>query len=84
MSTSIRRKKFECFNDCNSMGCPGHILTIRYHNTSDTITILMDDELMLVCDDGLLNAVCDLHRMSEKAYDESDFGIYGQQAEGGG
>ena len=61
MSTSVRRREFQCFNDCRSEGCPGHVLTIKYHNTSDTISVLVDDEVRLVCDDGFFSAMYDAH-----------------------
>lgn len=65
MSTTTRKTPFVCTNDCSSMGCPGHILTLRYHNTSDTVSILVDDDLRLITDDATLDAICELHQQKD-------------------
>lgn len=44
------------------MGCPGHNVTIEHHNTSDTITILVDEKKLVILDDNLLDLICELYQ----------------------
>lgn len=62
MSTSRQHGRVTCVNDCNSMGCPGHNVTIEHHNTSDTITILVDEKKLVILDDNLLDLICELYQ----------------------
>lgn len=43
-STYSDKIRYICSNECNRFGCPGHTLQIKWHGTSDTVIILVDDE----------------------------------------
>lgn len=30
--------EYKCYNDCLPEGCPGHIATLRYYGSSDSLT----------------------------------------------
>lgn len=44
MSTSRITRAFHCSNDCRQTGCPGHLLTLAYYHSSDTVGIECDGE----------------------------------------
>ncbi len=44
MSNAYRQTRVVCCNDCRQTGCPGHDLTLAHHHTSDTVSVLLDDE----------------------------------------
>lgn len=60
MSTSRRSTTFKHGNDCRQMGCPGHTLTIVFHHTSDTVSVLIDDEERDVFDEHMFFVMCNL------------------------
>ena len=45
MSTQRLTRDVHCGNDCRQEGCPGHELTLVHHNTSDTVSILLDGKI---------------------------------------
>ena len=45
--------KYDCGNDHNlGTPCSGHTMQVIWHNTSDTVSIVMDGTSVLVLDDG--------------------------------
>ena len=54
---------FHCGNDCRMEGCPGHTLKIHYHHTSDTVTVLLDDQHYVTFDDVMWSR---LNRLDEE------------------
>ena len=37
MSTTILERQYHCWNDCSQSGCPGHIATLSFQSTSDSL-----------------------------------------------
>lgn len=48
---------YHCVNDCRQSGCPGHRLTLQYHNTSDTVSVTQDGQHDRVYDPHELDAL---------------------------
>ena len=58
MSTTYSGKvKYECWEDHGYEPCPGHELEIHQHNTSDTVTILVDGKSWFCINQGGWNAL---------------------------
>lgn len=65
MSTSYSDfVKFNHLNDCRQEGCPGHVLRIVYHNTSDTLSLEVDGEQELTLDPNTFEAAIQAHETS--------------------
>lgn len=50
MSNTYRQTRIKCGNDCVSTGCPGHDLVLAHHHTSDTVSVLFDNQQRFVFD----------------------------------
>lgn len=53
---------YNCINDCNQTGCPGHVLRMESSRTSDIITIFSDDTPLLFTDSNELSAIIDCYK----------------------
>ena len=50
MSRSTIERPYHCSNDCKQTGCPGHVLYLEYHHTSDTVTVQVDGKHRITFD----------------------------------
>lgn len=59
MSTTTSKEiNYKCWFDHGlGVSCPGHIVQVAYHNTSDTVTIYIDNDPRLIVDHGSWNAI---------------------------
>ncbi len=48
---------YKCSSDCRQEGCPGHTVEVIYENTSDTVAILKDEEVVAIFDDNQWEAI---------------------------
>lgn len=48
-------EKQRCFNDCNSLGCPGHSFKL-YVNTSGYVEFIIDDSTEYILDPDFFEA----------------------------
>jgi hypothetical protein len=70
MSRDIgKTHKYKCWGDCDPYrGCKGHKIHAEYHNTSDTIKVVIDDKAEYFFDpnvwDAIKLAVSDIHSSS--------------------
>ncbi len=58
---------FHCVHDhSQTESCSGHTLQIQYHNTSDTVSVRVDDEAVWVTEDGCWNALLEAIKQGER------------------
>lgn len=72
MSSQSTERKVHCGNDCCQSGCPGHMLKLVYHHTSDTVSVLMDGEHYTTFDSRIWRTLVNLDAVLR---DASDFGV---------
>jgi TRAP-type mannitol/chloroaromatic compound transport system substrate-binding protein len=59
--------EYKCPWDHGYEDCPGHTLKVTYHNTSDTIEVLVDDEHYVTFSDTMFAALLDADEKAHKA-----------------
>lgn len=72
MSSESTERHVHCGNDCRQEGCPGHVLKLVYHHTSDTVTVLKDGHHYATFDSRIWRAIVNLDLLLRE---RSDFGV---------
>jgi hypothetical protein len=49
-TTQGEEVKFKCLCECRPYHCPGHVVRVDYHNTSDVVNVYLDGELAFCLD----------------------------------
>lgn len=44
MSTLKQSEVFRCFDDCKQEGCPSHDMRVEIQNTSENLSVYVDDK----------------------------------------
>lgn len=50
MSHAIRSRTYDCLNDCQRSGCPGHSLEVDLCRSMDTVTLRVDGKNIITLD----------------------------------
>ena len=66
-TTKSKAVPFFCIHDHSQLeACPGHTLQIMYHNTSDTVSVLVDGLGVWTTEDGYWNALLEAIKQGEQ------------------
>jgi hypothetical protein len=60
MSEWTREITYNCFNDCQMSGCPGHTMRMAYQGASDTAHVTIDGEEFVWLDPSTMGALMTL------------------------
>lgn len=62
MSGWTRTRSFRCNNDCQMSGCPGHVMELTWHGSSDTYHMKIDGESFMHFDEPQLVALTEMFK----------------------